>query len=155
MSLINLEAHVAQFQSNVMFKWDHSTTKIIKEKFHSWVSWRPLKGPPIHRPHHYFFPSSSFFFFFFVVWTTFKVLYEICYNIASVLAFWHWGTCDLSFLTKYQTHTPCIGRWRPKHWTTREVWAPLFLKLLANTTFSHLSLYPHDFIIYIKLASLE
>ena len=37
-----------------------------------------------------------------------------------VLVFWPWGMLDLSFLTKDRTCTPCSGRQRPNHWTTRE-----------------------------------
>ena len=36
---------------------------------------------------------------------------------------------DLSSLTRDWTHVPCIGRWVPNHWTTREVPTHLFLLL--------------------------
>ena len=50
-------------------------------------------------------------------------LYWICYNIASVLCFGllaqrHVGS-QLS--ARDRTHTPCIGRQSPNHWTAREV----------------------------------
>ena len=34
---------------------------------------------------------------------------------------------DLSFSTRDQTHTPCIGRWSFNHWTSREVPGSVFL----------------------------
>ena len=61
--------------------------------------------------------------FFFLMWTIFKSLYWICYNIASVLClvFWPQDMCDLSYPTRDRTCTPCIGRWSLSHWTSREV----------------------------------
>ena len=35
--------------------------------------------------------------------------------------FWPWGMCDLSSLTRDQTCTLWIRRWRLNHWTAREV----------------------------------
>ena len=44
--------------------------------------------------------------------------------------FWPWGTRDLSFLTRGQIHTHCIGRRPLNHWTTREVSLSFFLDYL-------------------------
>ena len=57
---------------------------------------------------------NSFFFF--------SSLYLISYNIASAvcIVFWPRGRWDLSSLTRDQTCTPCIGRQRLNHWTTRK-----------------------------------
>ena len=41
-----------------------------------------------------------------------------------VLVFWPQGIWDPSSLTRDRTHTPCIGRQRLNHWTTREVPPP-------------------------------
>ena len=58
------------------------------------------------------------------MWTTFKVFIElVTYNIASVLGFGFfrpWGTCDLSSLTRDQTHNPCSGRPSLNHRTPRK-----------------------------------
>ena len=35
--------------------------------------------------------------------------------------FWPWDMWDLSSPTRDWTRTPCIGRWSPSHWTTREI----------------------------------
>ena len=43
------------------------------------------------------------------------------------LDFWPRGMWDLSFLTRYWTHTPCIGRQSLNHWTTREVAASILI----------------------------
>ena len=43
--------------------------------------------------------------------------------------YWWWGMWDHSFPTKDQTHTPCIGRWSPTHWPTREVPSPNIYQL--------------------------
>ena len=32
-----------------------------------------------------------------------------------------WGMWNLSSWSRDRTHVPCIGRWIPNHWTTREV----------------------------------
>ena len=68
-------------------------------------------------------PVVQRLFFFFFMWTVFKSLYWICYNIASVLClvFWPQDMCDLSYPTRDRTCTPCIGRWSLSHWTSREV----------------------------------
>ena len=54
------------------------------------------------------------------MWTTFKVLIEfvtillLLFDVAF-LAIW-----DLSFLARDRIPTPCIGRQKFNHWTTRE-----------------------------------
>ena len=56
------------------------------------------------------------------MWTFFKVAIEFVATLLlfHVLSFWPWGMWDLSSPTRDQTPTPCIGRWSPNHWTTRE-----------------------------------
>ena len=41
--------------------------------------------------------------------------------LLSVWIFWSWVMWDLSSATRGWICTLCIGRWRLKHWTTREV----------------------------------
>ena len=61
------------------------------------------------------FPKWNLFIFkVFIEFVTMLLLFYI-------LAFWPRSMWDLSFLTRDQIHTPCIGRWRLNHWTTREV----------------------------------
>ena len=56
------------------------------------------------------------------MWTIFKVLIEfVTMLLFHVLVFWLWSMWDLSFLTRNQTHTPCIGRRSLNHWTTGEI----------------------------------
>ena len=59
------------------------------------------------------------------MWIIFKVLYWICYKVASVLCFglffWPWSIWDLSSPVRDQTHTSCIGWQNLNHWTTKEV----------------------------------
>ena len=63
--------------------------------------------------------SLFFFLRFFLIWASFKVLIEFV-TILLCLKFWFcWN--DLSFPTRDQTHTPCIGRWSLNPWTTRKV----------------------------------
>ena len=61
-----------------------------------------------------------------------------------VLAFWLWGMCNLSSLTRDQTCTSCIGRQSLKQWTTTAVpWVNfrgLSSALLISWT-SYVSLY--------------
>ena len=38
-----------------------------------------------------------------------------------VPVFWPRGVCDLSFPSKGQTYTLCIGRWSLNYWTSKEV----------------------------------
>ena len=68
--------------------------------------------------------TGLFFFFFkdFFDQDHFRV-YWICYNIASVLRFGFLTSshADPSSPTRDQTCTPCTGRLRLNHWTTREV----------------------------------
>ena len=56
---------------------------------------------------------------FFLMWTIFKVFMEFVtvLFLFYVLVIWPWGIWDLSFLTRGQTLTPCIGRWSLNHWT--------------------------------------
>ena len=64
----------------------------------------------------------------FLVWTIFS-LYWICYSVASALVFWPRDILDLSSLIRDPTCTPCIGRWSPNHWSTREVPITNFYKV--------------------------
>lgn len=62
-----------------------------------------------------------FFFHDFLMWTSFKVLIEFV-TISSVLVwFWPQGMWDLSFPTRDQSCTPCMGRQNLNHWITGEV----------------------------------
>ena len=63
--------------------------------------------------------SSKFCFCLFLMWTIFKSLYWVCYNIASVLCFSFLTTrhVDLNSLTRDGTCTPCVGRQSLNHWT--------------------------------------
>ena len=40
--------------------------------------------------------------------------------------------CNLSFLTRDQTHTPCIGRWNINHWLAREVPTEILIDTLCS-----------------------
>ena len=57
------------------------------------------------------------------MWTILKVSllnllqYCFCFIICFGGVFWPWGTWDVSFRTRDGTHTACVGRWRPNHWT--------------------------------------
>ena len=70
-----------------------------------------------------YFPHLSLFFQIFFMWTIFKVFIEfvIVMLLFYVLIFWQQGVQDLSSLTRNQTSTPCIGRRRLNHWTSKEV----------------------------------
>ena len=73
-------------------------------------------------------------FFFFWIWTIFKVFigFVIILLLFYVLVFWPRGMWDLSFLTRDQTPTSCIGRPSLNCWTTREV--PEKLRFLTQQT---------------------
>ena len=60
---------------------------------------------------------------FFGMWIIFKVFIELptILLLFYVLVFLAMRHVDLSFLTRDQTHTPCIGRRSRNRWTTREV----------------------------------
>ena len=69
---------------------------------------------------------QSFFFnrFFFSMWTSFNAFTEFVTLLFLLLMFCFFGhkACRiLSSPTRDRTHTPCIGKWCPNHWTTREV----------------------------------
>ena len=57
------------------------------------------------------------------MWAILKVLIAFATILLTffILVFWPWGMLDLGSLTMDPTHTPCIGRWSPNYWTTREV----------------------------------
>ena len=55
----------------------------------------------------------------FIFWSFIKFLTVL--SLLFVLVFWPPSMWDLSFLTRGQTHTPCIGRQSLTHWTTKEV----------------------------------
>ena len=62
------------------------------------------------------------FFKTFLMWTIFKVFIELwhycfCFMFWFGLTFWLQVTWDLSSLTRDRTHTHCIGRRSPNHWT--------------------------------------
>ena len=64
----------------------------------------------------------------FLMWTSFKVLivFVTIFLLFCVLVFWPQGMWDLSFPTRDQTCTPCMGRQNVNHWITGEVhWLPL------------------------------
>ena len=75
----------------------------------------------------------------------FKILYWICYNIASVLwvlfssFFWLRGMWGLCSLTRDRTCIPCIGRQSLNHWITREVPSYLFSSLKFSPSPFHLT----------------
>ena len=54
------------------------------------------------------------------------MLQQYCFH---VLVFWLWGLWDPSSLTRGGNHAPCVGRWSPNHWTSREVPYLCFLLL--------------------------
>ena len=57
-----------------------------------------------------------------------KSLYQIFYNIASVLWFFcPWNMWDLLSLTRNWTLISCIGRQNLNHWTARETLATVFV----------------------------
>ena len=76
-----------------------------------------------------FYYFLGFLFFFFDVDHLFKIFTEFVTILFQlyVLAFWPLDMWDLSFPNRDWTHTPCIGKWSPNHWTTREV-STLILK---------------------------
>ena len=57
------------------------------------------------------------------MWTILKICIEVVMMslLFYVLGFWPWGTWDLSSPSRDWTHTPCLGRQSPNHWTTWEV----------------------------------
>ena len=63
------------------------------------------------------FLKTVLFLFVFKVFIEFATILFLFY----VLVFWSLGRWDLSSPTRDLTHTPCVGRRSPKHWTTREV----------------------------------
>ena len=76
-------------------------------------------------------------FYFFLVWTILKVLIEFVTILLMffILVFWPRGMLDLSSPTRDPTHTSCIGRRSPNHWTTTEVPEKVFclISLLSLT----------------------
>ena len=67
---------------------------------------------------------SSFFFFSFccvgsLLWRMGTRVHRPC--SCGMWAYLPHGMWDVSFLTRDQTHVPCIGRQILNHWTTREV----------------------------------
>ena len=56
--------------------------------------------------------------FFILMWTIFKDFFEFVTILLLfyILVFWHQVMQDLSFPTRDQTHTPCIGKWSLNHW---------------------------------------
>ena len=84
-------------------------------RYRAWGLWITSSPPQ---------PSSCLFKNF-LMWTIFKVVYRICYNVASILSFGLLAArCGI-----LATHPgmelvpipPCIGRQSPKHWASREV----------------------------------
>ena len=67
---------------------------------------------------------------------SFKNLFWIHYNIASVLCsdFWPWGMWDLSSSIRYWICTPCIRRWSLNHWSIRKVYSCRVSELMFYTT---------------------
>ena len=67
--------------------------------------------------------------FTFLMWTIFKLIVEFVTMLLlfCVLVFVATSHVDLSSPVRNQTHTPCLGRRSPNHWTAREVpWAPFY-----------------------------
>ena len=64
-----------------------------------------------------------------LMWTIFKVFTEFVTTLflLYVLVPWPRGMWDPSSPTRDRTHTPCIGRRSPNHWTAREVPVSIFL----------------------------
>ena len=65
---------------------------------------------------------SCFLRFFFDVNHFFKVFIEFSTILLlfDVSVFWPRGMWYLSSLTRNWTQIPCLGRWSPNHWSTRE-----------------------------------
>ena len=68
------------------------------------------------------------------MWTIFKVFIEF---VTILLLFYVWVFCwqgmwNLSFLTRNQTHTPCIERWNLNHWPAREVPTEILIDTLCS-----------------------
>ena len=71
--------------------------------------------------HNFFFFLTDFFF---SMWTSFNAFTEFVTLLLLLLMFCFFGhkACRiLSYPTRDRTNTPCIGKWCPNHWTTREV----------------------------------
>ena len=67
------------------------------------------------------------------MWTSFKVLIEFVtiFLLFCGLVFWPQGMWDLSFPTRDQSCTPCMGRQNLNHWITGEVhWLSLRISQL-------------------------
>ena len=91
--------------------------------------------------------SSIFFFKIFFLCGHFKSLYWICNNILFyVLVFWPEAMWDLSFLTRDQTCTHCIGGWSLNHWVIWEV-PLLFLFKEASHIGLRANLFQYDLIL--------
>ena len=79
---------------------------------------------------------------FFMVFGLKKIFF--CRSLLFVLQycfcfmFWSPGIRDLSFLTRDQTHIPCIGRQSLNHSTAREFLFLMFLIIPITLKFAHL-----------------
>ena len=74
------------------------------------------------------------------VWTVSEVLIKsvMALPVSCVLVPWPRGMWDLSSLARDQTHTPCIGRPSPNHWTPRKVQEYEFLNGFSEPKYFHL-----------------
>ena len=98
-------------------RWNHlmvPSLTYVKPRLFGTVSWGATQSL-----------LMCLFFFFKIFWmgTIFKVFIEFVTVLLLfyVLVFWPRGMWDLSSLIRDRTHTPCIGRRSPNHWTTRKV----------------------------------
>ena len=71
-------------------------------------------------------PDTCFKRFFFKCGPFLKSLFtflncHVLFLCIVLFCFWPWVIWDLSSLTQNQTHTHCIGRQNPNHWTIRGV----------------------------------
>ena len=93
------------------------------------------------------------FFKIFLMWTIFKVCIEF---VTVLLLFyflflWPWDMWDLSSLTRYWTHTPCVGRWSLNHGTAREVPLCLFLIYISLLKMWTKKLFLHRMKMFLQL----
>ena len=85
-----------------------------------------------------------------LMWTIFKVFIELVtiLFLLYILVFWSQSMWDLSPLTRDQTRTLCIGRWRLNHWTAREISQSICLYAILKSV----PLYQFNFLLHHKLS---
>ena len=120
------------FHSSLLFGDSYSINRKELNRFFSKISYFTLLCDTLPdfewESKFIFFVRLYLFYFiflrFFWCWPFFlKVFIEFVTILLMfyVLVFWPWGKWDLSSPTRDWTCTPCIGRQRLNHWTTREV----------------------------------